>query len=148
MMSRGHRPGAGIHLGDDGGSDDVVAAVVLAADPVQGLDVDRAGTADRRFQFGAAGNTFGHGPHLLVIWVSCRDCNQLSGQLSPLVRETTMGEGGLEKHGRTMVPVAVMNPRPESHQEAADAVASVASSFLIFNGEVDGRTTSRNGAMG
>ena len=59
-MSRRDRSGAGFNFGDDagghGGPDDVVAAVVLAADAVQGLDVDGAGDADGRLQFRAAGN--------------------------------------------------------------------------------------------
>ena len=44
---RHHRSGAGLNLGDHagghGGPDDVVAAVVLAADAVEGLDVDGVG---------------------------------------------------------------------------------------------------------
>ena len=60
----GHcRSGASLDLGDDagghGGPDDVVAAVVLAGDAVQTLDVDGVGCADGRFQFGAAGNAAG-----------------------------------------------------------------------------------------
>ena len=66
-----HRSGASSDLGDDAGDhrgpDDVVAAVVLAADPVQAFDVDGVGRADGRFQFGAAGNAAGHGSHLRVI---------------------------------------------------------------------------------
>ena len=54
----GHRSGAGFDLGDDAGGhgrpDDVVAAVVLSGDAVEGLDVDGVGSADERFQFGAA----------------------------------------------------------------------------------------------
>ena len=65
-----HRTGAGPDLGDDAGGgrrpDDVVAAVVLAGDAVQALDVDGVGCADGRFQFGAAGNAAGHGSHLRV----------------------------------------------------------------------------------
>ena len=62
---QGHRrAGAGPDLGDDAGRrrgpDDVMAAVVLAADPVQALHVDGVGSADGRFQFGAAGNAIGH----------------------------------------------------------------------------------------
>ena len=53
-----HRSDAGPDLGDDAGGhagpDDVVAAVVLAADAVQALDIDGVGCADRQLQFGAA----------------------------------------------------------------------------------------------
>ena len=81
-----HRTGAGLDLGDDAGGrrspDDVVSAVVLAGDAVEGLDVDGVGSANGRFQLGAAGNAVGHGSHLLLIWVSCRDCSQNLGQLS------------------------------------------------------------------
>ena len=59
--------------------DDVVSAVVLAGDAVEGLDVDGMGNANGRFQLGAAGKALGHGSHLLVIWVSCRDCSQNPG---------------------------------------------------------------------
>ena len=55
-----HRTGAGFDLGDDAGGhrspDDVVAAVVLAGDAVEGLDVDGVWSANGRFQLGAAGN--------------------------------------------------------------------------------------------
>ena len=51
----GHRSGAGLDLRDYAGGhghpDDVVAAVVLAGDAVEGLDVDSVGSADGRFQF-------------------------------------------------------------------------------------------------
>ncbi len=54
-MRHHHRSGAGPDLGDDagghGGPDDVMAAVVLTANPVEGLDVDRIGSADGWFQF-------------------------------------------------------------------------------------------------
>ena len=65
-----HRTGAGLDLGDHagghGGPDDVVAAVVLAGDAVEALHVDGVGSADGWLQFGAAGNTLGHGSYLRV----------------------------------------------------------------------------------
>ena len=65
------RSGAGLHLGDNPGShrgpDDVVAAVVLDAATVEALHIDCVGNSDGRLQFGAAGNTTGHGFHLRVI---------------------------------------------------------------------------------
>ena len=67
-----HRSDAGPDLGDDagghGGPDDVVAAVVLTADAVEGLDVDGMGRAHGRIQFGAAGNALRRGLHVLAIW--------------------------------------------------------------------------------
>ena len=66
-----HRTGAGLDLSDDAGGhrspDDVVAAVVLAGDAVEGLDVDDMGSADGRLQLGAAGNAAEHGSHRPVI---------------------------------------------------------------------------------
>ena len=64
MVHPSRRSGAGPDLGDDaaghGSPDDMAAAVVLAADVVEGLDVDDVESADGRFQFGAAGNAVGH----------------------------------------------------------------------------------------
>ncbi len=61
------RAGAGLDFSDDAGGhrgpDDVVAAVVLAADPVQRLDVDGVGNSDGRLHFGVAGSAFRHGTH-------------------------------------------------------------------------------------
>ena len=51
-MSRRHRSGTRLDFGDDagghGGPDDVVAAVVLAGDAVEGFNVDGEGDADGR----------------------------------------------------------------------------------------------------
>ena len=67
-MSHRHRPCAGFHLGDDAGGhrgfDDVVPAVVLAADPVQALHVNGVGDTYGRLRFGSAGSALGHGFHL------------------------------------------------------------------------------------
>ena len=68
-MRHRHRPGAGLHLGDDAGGhrgfDDavpaVVPAVVLAADPVQALHVNGVGDTYGRLRFGNAGSALGHG---------------------------------------------------------------------------------------
>ncbi len=57
---RCHRAGAGLDLGDvsggHSGPDDVMAAVVLAADAVKALRVEGVRHADGRNQFRAAGN--------------------------------------------------------------------------------------------
>ena len=45
----------------------MLAAVVLADDAVQRLDVDGVGHTHGRLQFGAAGNAVGHGSHLRVM---------------------------------------------------------------------------------
>ena len=59
----------GDEIGGYGGPDDVVAAVVLAADAVELLVVDGVGHTYGRLQLGAAGNTLGHRSHLRVIGV-------------------------------------------------------------------------------
>ena len=59
------RTRSGYDLGDDAGGhrgpDDVVSAVALAPDAMEGLDADGVGSMDRRIQFGAAGNAVGDG---------------------------------------------------------------------------------------
>ena len=64
-----------------------MAAVVLAADAVEGFHVDGMGRADGRLQFGAAGNTLGHGSHLRVIDVFDRIVVNPSGAPSRFARD-------------------------------------------------------------
>ena len=102
--------GAGPDLGDDagghGGPDDVVAAVVLAGDAVERLDVDGVGHTHGRFQFRAAGNALGYGSHLWVIGGVTRIVVKTTAALSRFAREGARPWIGTQWYGMDTIPLA------------------------------------------
>ena len=148
-MGRRHRSGAGCHLGDDAGGhrgpDDVVAAVVLAADAIEGLHVDGVRRADGRLQFGAAGNALGHGVHLRVICSFTRIVVKATGAPLRFARDGNAPWTGtqwyaMDSYGLDTSPIhRSAHPLLGMHTIAMDTYPFIAAGARAVDGVFTGR---------